>query len=221
MIKKIVHISDIHIRTFQLHDLYRRQFEIFLEEMRQILSPYEYDEIRIVITGDISHQKINVSNEQILLTSWFFNELVKIGKLVIIPGNHDFLENNQERIDSITPIVKLLDNENILFFKDMGVYDDDNVRWVVYSLYQQNQRPEFIKEEGWLYVGLFHGAIQGMSTDLGFQFEDGYDKLNFIGCDIVLCGDIHRRQVEHINYEMSVNENELDSYLNIGWKIVS
>ena len=27
MIKKIIHLSDIHIRTIQLHDLYRRQFE--------------------------------------------------------------------------------------------------------------------------------------------------------------------------------------------------
>lgn len=33
-----------------------------------------------------------------------------------------------------------------------------------------------------------------MSTDLGFKFEDGYDRLNFINLDLLLCGDIHKRQ---------------------------
>jgi hypothetical protein len=33
-----------------------------------------------------------------------------------------------------------------------------------------------------------------MSTDMGFQFEDAYDQLNFVGLDLLLCGDIHKRQ---------------------------
>jgi hypothetical protein len=33
-----------------------------------------------------------------------------------------------------------------------------------------------------------------MSTDMGFQFEDSYDQLNFVGLDLLLCGDIHKRQ---------------------------
>lgn len=195
MIKQIIHISDIHIRTTQLHELYRKQFQTFLDEAKEKLLSYSYDEIRFVITGDIFHQKITVSNEQTLLTSWFFNEITKIGKLVIIPGNHDFLENNISRVDSITPIVELLQNSNIIFYKEKGVYDDDNVKWVVYSLYQHNEKPDFVKEEGYTYVGLFHDPIQGMSTDMGYMFDNVYDKLNFIGCDIVMCGDIHKRSV--------------------------
>lgn len=195
MIKQIIHISDIHIRTTQLHELYRKQFQTFLDEAKEKLLSYSYDEIRFVITGDIFHQKITVSNEQTLLTSWFFNEITKIGKLVIIPGNHDFLENNISRIDSITPIVELLQNNNITYYKDKGVYSDDNIKWVVYSLYQHNEKPEFKKELGYKYVGLFHDPIQGMSTDMGYMFDNAYDKLNFIGCDIVLCGDIHKRTV--------------------------
>lgn len=194
MVKQIIHISDIHIRTTQLHDLYRKQFQTFLDEVKEKLSSYKYDEIRFVITGDIFHQKITVSNEQTLLTSWFFTEITKIGKLVIIPGNHDFLENNILRIDSITPIVELLQNTNITYYKDKGVYDDDNIRWVVYSLYQHNEKPEFTKEDGFTYVGLFHDPIQGMSTDMGYSFDNSYDKLNFVGCDVILCGDIHLRQ---------------------------
>ena len=195
MIKVIIHISDIHIRTNQLHDLYRRQFQIFLDDIKVKLKDFTHDEIRIVITGDIFHQKITISNEQTLLTSWFFSEITKIGRLVIIPGNHDFLENNIQRIDSITPIVELLSNPYINYYKDGGVFTDENIKWVVYSLYQHNEKPKFIKEKGFTYIGLFHDPIQGMSTDLGFIFDNGYDKLNFVGTDITMCGDIHKREV--------------------------
>jgi DNA repair exonuclease SbcCD nuclease subunit len=198
MIKKIIHIADLHIRTIQLHDLYKEQFEKLLKEigvkfLEWVDEGISHNEIRIVIAGDIAHQKINISNEQLLLTSWFLRELTNYGKVVIIPGNHDFLENNVQRLDSITPVVELLNNDNIVYYKDKGVYSDENIDWVVYSLYQHNERPDF-KADGKFKVGLFHGAIQGMSTDLGFKFEDGYDRLNFVGLDLLLCGDIHKRQ---------------------------
>jgi len=199
MVKKLIHIADIHIRTIQLHELYKKQFEKLIEEIKEHSAKWtsegiRWDEIRIVIAGDIAHQKINISNEQLLLTSWFLNQLSSYGKTIIIPGNHDFLENNTQRIDSITPIVELLDNKNITYLKDSGVYKDDNINWVVYSLYQHNERPDFKKEEGQFHIGLFHGVIQGMSTDIGYQFEDGYDRLNFVDLDLLLCGDIHKRQ---------------------------
>jgi DNA repair exonuclease SbcCD nuclease subunit len=195
MVKKLIHIADLHIRTFQLHELYKTQFNKLIEELRNEVSDLNYDEVRVVIVGDIAHQKINISNEQMMLTSWFINQLVEnIGKVVIIPGNHDFLENNTQRLDSITPIVELLDNKDIKYYKDSGVYEDENINWIVYSLYQHNERPKFEKEEGKIHVGLFHGVIQGMTTDMGFNFEDGYDRLNFVGLDLLLCGDIHKRQ---------------------------
>lgn len=195
MIKKIVHISDLHIRTFQLHEMYQRQFVKLLDELIILTSSCDYEEIRVVITGDIAHQKINISNEQMMLTSWLLKRLSsEIGKVVIIPGNHDFLENNINRLDSITPIVELINSEDIRYYKDSGVYEDENINWVVYSLYQHNQKPDFSKEDGKLHVGLFHGPIQGLSTDLGFEFDNAYSPLNFTGLDLLLCGDIHKRQ---------------------------
>jgi len=195
MIKKIIHLSDLHIRTYQLHDMYKRQFKLFLESAKEQIQGYRHDEIRVVITGDIAHQKINISNEQLMLTSWFIKEIVEnIGKVIIIPGNHDFLENNIQRLDSITPVVELINNDNISYYKDNGVYEDDNIKWVVYSLYQHNKRPEYKKEDGF-YVGLFHGPIQGLSTDLGYEFNNAYSPLNFVDLDLLLCGDIHKRQM--------------------------
>lgn len=196
MIKKIIHIADLHIQTIKLHDHYKRQFQIFIDDLKNKLpSNLNSNEIRIVIAGDIAHQKINISNEQMMLTSWLLKELSEIGVVIIIPGNHDFLENNTQRLDSITPIVELLDNENIEYYQMGGVFEDQNIKWVIYSLYEHNKRPEFKKlDDGKLYVGIFHGPIQGMSTDLGFEFEDAYDKLNFVDLDLLLCGDIHKRQ---------------------------
>ena len=66
MIKKIVHVSDLHIRTFQLHDMYRKQFKLFIDDVKERIGDCDYDEVRVVITGDIAHQKINISNEQSL-----------------------------------------------------------------------------------------------------------------------------------------------------------
>ena len=195
MIKKIVHIADLHIRTYQMHDLYKTQFEKLILELKEKLVGYTQNEIRITIVGDIAHQKINISNEQLLLTSWFIQELTQIGVVVIIPGNHDFLENNTQRLDSVTPIVELLNSDYIEYYKDGGVYEDQNIKWVVYSLYQHNERPNFIKQDDdKTYIGLFHGPIQGLSTDLGYEFEDAYDTLNFVDLDLLLCGDIHKRQ---------------------------
>ena len=199
MVKKIIHIADLHIRTIQMHELYREQFETLIDEIREhnivwYQEGIQYEEIRIVVAGDIAHQKINISNEQLLLTSWFLKELSKYGKVVIIPGNHDFLENNTQRMDSITPVVQLLDDPTIIYYKDSGDYIDENIQWVVYSLYQHNARPEFTKDDTKLTVGLFHGPIMGLSTDLGYEFEDAYDQLNFVDLDLLLCGDIHKRQ---------------------------
>ena len=199
MVKKIIHIADLHIRTIQMHDLYKAQFTNLIKEIQEHYIKWReeglsWENIRIVIAGDIAHQKINISNEQLMLTSWFLKELTEYGVVVIIPGNHDFLENNTQRLDSISPIVELLEDDHIQYYQNSGAYKDENIQWVVYSLYQHNARPEFTKDEDKLTVGLFHGPIQGMSTDLGFEFEDAYDRLNFVDLDLLLCGDIHKRQ---------------------------
>lgn len=195
MIKVIVHTADIHIRRNKYHDNYERQFRRFIDDAKERIKDYAYDEVRVVIAGDLVHEKINISNEQLVITSKFLTDITnELGRVVIIPGNHDFLENNHERVDSITPVVDMLQNDKIAYYKDSGVYEDENINWVVYSLYQHNQRPEFEKGDG-LYVGLFHSPIAGLSTDTGYEFEEGYSPLNFVDLDILLCGDIHKRQV--------------------------
>jgi len=128
MIEKIVHFSDLHVRLFKDHDLYRSILEEMFQQWREIAPD------RIVFTGDLVHSKNQMTPELINFVAW------------------------------------------------------------TYSLTEHNIKPEIEKNDKFK-IGLFHGPIVGLKTDIGYTFEDGYDTDRFAGCDIVLCGDIHKRQV--------------------------
>jgi DNA repair exonuclease SbcCD nuclease subunit len=188
MIKKIVHFSDLHIRLFKDHDLYRGVLTDMLFKFKE-LNPD-----RIVFTGDLVHSKNQMTPELIEFVAWVLSECSKIAKTIVIIGNHDFLENNMSRLDALTPIIESLKNEKIIYYKNRGSYEDQNVEWVVFSLMEHNVPPHITDSER-IKIGLFHGPVVGLSTDVGYKFEDGFDSSRFAGCDLVLCGDIHKRQV--------------------------
>ena len=41
MVKKVIHIADIHIRTFRMHDVYGEVFKQFLKEIRELVKDYD------------------------------------------------------------------------------------------------------------------------------------------------------------------------------------
>ena len=190
-IKKCVHISDIHLRTFRLHDEYKECFKTLIRDLRDRLKDYDREEVRIVIAGDLVHQKIIISNELLVLLTWFLKKLEEIAPVVIIAGNHDLLENNKDRLDSITPVVKLLEDKEITYLKESKCYLDNNIVWCVYSIFEENKRPdiesarnEFSNDKR--YIGLFHAAINGAKTDIGYVIEHGYDLDRFSCTDLVM-----------------------------------
>lgn len=198
MIKKIIHLSDIHIRTFKLHDEYKEVFLTLFEQLIDLLKDYKREEIRIVIAGDLVHQKIIISNELLMLGTWLIKKLEEIAPVIIIAGNHDLLENNKDRMDSITPMVTFLPDANVSFFKDSKCYLDENIVWCVYSIFENNSRPniEEAKEKYGLdkkYIGLFHAPILNAKTDIGYEIDHGASLEIFEGCDMVMLGDIHKR----------------------------
>jgi DNA repair exonuclease SbcCD nuclease subunit len=97
-------------------------------------------------------------------------------------------------LDALTPIIDSLKNQSIIYYKNRGVFPDENIDWVVYSLMEHNVQPEIPNSQN-VKIGLFHGPVVGLTTDVGYKFEDGFDTSRFAGCDLVLCGDIHKRQV--------------------------
>ena len=212
MIKKIIHLADIHLRTFKLHKEYSEAFDETVKKINTLIQDYDRDEVRIVIAGDYVHQKITISNELLVIGTKFLKRLEGLAPVIIISGNHDTLEGNKDRLDSITPMVNLLSDLDITYYKDESdCYLDDNIVWCVYSIFDENKTPDIYKSmkkfgNDKTYVGLFHGPIVGLKTDLGYEFDHGADKEKFSGCDFVLCGDIHKRG--GLIYEEQVNEFE-------------
>ena len=193
MIKKIIQIADIHIRTFKRHDEYLEQFKKFYALAK------EEKPDRIVIVGDVVHQKIQMSPELVSMIMDFLIKCSEIAKTVVLIGNHDFLTNNMERLDALSPVIEAMNNPNIMYFKHSECIEDDNVIWVPISLMDDNKVPETFnpkkKVKGKTYIGLYHSPLSGIKTDLGFSFGDVYSLDNFVGLDWVLAGDIHKRQV--------------------------
>ena len=117
MINKIIHFSDLHIRLFKDHDLYR-------EIMTNALSQWKKEKPdRIVFTGDLVHSKNQMTPELINFVVWILGECSKICKTVLIIGNHDFLESNLNRVDALSPIIDSLENNNIDYIEVKGAIE--------------------------------------------------------------------------------------------------
>ena len=199
MVKKIVHLADIHIRTLRLHDEYKDVFKSFLKDVKELVSGYTREEVRIVVAGDLVHQKIVISNEQLILGTWFLRKLEEIAPLILIAGNHDLLENNIGRMDSVSPMVQFLGDKEINFFKESKCYLDDNIVWCPYSIFEENARPDIESArvefgDDKTYIGLFHAPLINAKTDIGYEIDHGAELDIFEGCDMVMLGDIHKRQ---------------------------
>lgn len=187
MINTIVHFSDLHIKLFKDHDLYRLILTNAFEEWKK------FKPDRILFTGDLLHSKNQLTPELVEFSSWVLTKCASIAKTIIIIGNHDFLTSNTSRLDSLSPIINALNNPNIIYYKDRGVYEDENVSWCVYSQFQDNIPPDISSAKGYK-LGIFHGPIQNLKTDLGFEFGDeAYDITKFNGLNCVFAGDIHKR----------------------------
>jgi len=96
-------------------------------------------------------------------------------------------------------MVQFLPDANVNYFKESKCYLDDNIVWCVYSIFEGNTKPnidnarlEFGDDK--TYVGLFHGPLINAKTDIGYEIDHGAGLEIFEGCDMVMCGDIHRRQ---------------------------
>lgn len=204
-IKKVIHIADLHIPNKCESRPYNKMLlENFIPKVKECVNNMSKDEFRIILVGDTFCDKIKSSNEARTMFHETLNHLNAIGKTLIIAGNHDMLENNNDRMDSLNPTfeisgaynnVRYLDKE--LGFKS-GCIVDNNIIWALYSMHDNFTRPNIdaFKEkypENKI-VGLFHGQIEGAKQDSGYIFENGIDYNVFSECDCVMMGHIHKFQ---------------------------
>ena len=198
-IKKIIACSDIHVRNINRMEETYEVLSTFIEKCKGIAAEYNRDEVRIVVAGDIFTNKINVSNEANLAVSWFFRSLGEIAKTIVICGNHDCLMNNKGRVDSITPVTSIANDENVIYLDGeldymSGVLTDDNIAWCLYSTFDDFNKPDLDNLEGYVKVGLIHGDINGATTDTDRVSTNKIDLGAFSGLDFVIAGHIHKHQ---------------------------
>ena len=132
------------------------------------------------------------------------NYLNAIGKTIIIAGNHDMLEHNHDRIDSISPTFEIKDVYPNITYADKvlnyqsGYIVDENIIWALYSMYDGFAKPniEGLKEKNpdATIIGLYHGEVAGAVTDVGKMCDNGIDTDAFKECDCVMAGHIHKFQ---------------------------
>ena len=204
MVKLIIGIADLHIPNFKGIDEYTEQLSLLIDDLKEKTKSYNKDEIRIVLLGDLIHNKNNVSNELISLASSFISEIEQIGKVIAIAGNHDLVLTNKSRLDTISTIFQVSKFENSIFLDDVlgfdsGCLSDNNIIWSLFSIYN-NYKPLDLNEvkkvnPNKLIIGLFHGNLVGSTLSNGYMSEKGVSTEIFKGCDLALCGDIHKRQV--------------------------
>lgn len=203
MIKRVFQISDVHIRNLQRHNEYEEQICKTIEKIKELSDGYDKDEMRIVICGDITHQKTTVSNELFVIMGNFIRRLEEICKVLVISGNHDMLVNNNNRTDTISALFETAQFDNSIFIDQFldyksGVVIDDNITWVLYSIHDNYNKP-YIKDvirdnPDNVTVGLYHGIVKGATLNSGIILDAGTDDDFFEGCDIVMAGHIHKRQ---------------------------
>lgn len=208
-INKIISVADIHFPNLKGIAELKDTLCKFIEQCKSIIKEEgEPENVRIVILGDIFNSKINITNEVITCVDWFFKELDKLCKTIVIAGNHDFLMNNTDRMDSLSPLFEIGAYKQVVFLdKELGyksgIYDDDNVSWCLYSSFTGFNTPDIKahkemnkgkEKQTEIYAGLIHGEVNGAITVTNFVSENGIDAGVFDGCDFVIAGHIHKRQ---------------------------
>jgi DNA repair exonuclease SbcCD ATPase subunit/DNA repair exonuclease SbcCD nuclease subunit len=202
-IEHIYHVSDIHIRLRQRHQEYRDVFDQLYKTLRKLQA--KHGNGVIVITGDILHSKTNLSPEAIQLAHSFFYHLSEIMPTIVIPGNHDANLSNRNRLDALSPIIdpiRQLESHNLVYLQYTGVYRMSNVFFGVTSVFGEEGTPPVIRKiitaddipnvKHTSKIALCHETLNVASTS--DNLYNSMSTKDFRGYDLVLLGDIHKRQ---------------------------
>ena len=189
----IAHLSDIHIRKTRRHE----EYKVVLDNLIASLESLPID--RIVLAGDLLHNKTDLSPEAVQLASEYLDRLSDIVPIDLILGNHDCVINQHNRLDSLTPIISLLKSKgkHINLYEESGLYEATDE--LVYGIFAQQESKhqwpiDFDRKDGKNYVALYHGAIDGSRTSGSHRIESDNDKSIFRNYDFGMLGDIHSRQ---------------------------
>jgi DNA repair exonuclease SbcCD ATPase subunit/DNA repair exonuclease SbcCD nuclease subunit len=233
IIKKIIHIADIHIRLSTRHVEYNEVFEEFYIELVRI--KLSEPDCLVCLCGDLLESKDELKPDTIFHTWNFLKNISLIFPLIIISGNHDRIEQNDNKYDSIQAILDDRPIENIYYLQNTGVYIYNNVIFGVNSIVDKvnlnvetldnlllEKNPEIYnkyQKDQIKKICLYHGAVENATNNFNFLIP-GCKKLNDFGpYDYIMLGDIHKYQylnpektVAYCSSMISQNMSETDKY---------
>lgn len=187
--KIIYHLSDIHISKHNYrYTEYRQVFNRLCEILRK-----EKEEFIIVLTGDITHEKSQLSPQQIDLTKDFFIMLASIAPLIMIIGNHDINPNQDSPIDSISSIIKNFPTKYPIYL----LLDDKTYEYndIVFGLTTMSAKKvtKCEKNINKINIGLYHGMLKKDENDSDISNTGTFTVTDFMDqYDLCLLGDIHK-----------------------------
>ena len=194
-IDHILHVSDIHLRNWKRH----KEFKDVFKKLFTAVDNLPKNSI-VTVGGDIVHAKTDMSPELVNMVSYLFNELADRRPTIVICGNHDTNLNNNNRLDALTPIVEANKHPNLFYLRNTGLYEIGDIAISVMSLLEPKEEyitidkiptPSKYKQV----VAMYHGTIANSVVDSGLVLSHGLAWDTFAGFDLVLLGDIHKRQV--------------------------
>lgn len=183
---RIVHLSDIHIRTLKYHSQYRTVFENFYKSLNG------KNPDLIFFAGDLFHNKTaSLTPESVSLAVEFLNKLSDIAPVKLILGNHDYSQRNLSRIDAVSPIEMALSNKNIRLYKYSQEVDVGNdIVLNILSIY--DKKWEVPKNKNKINVCCYHGMFRGIVTQTGWVCDKADLELEFLNnYDYGFFGDLH------------------------------
>jgi DNA repair exonuclease SbcCD ATPase subunit len=213
-IKRIIHVSDIHIRSGDTlssrYDEYKTQIDKFLGTVAK----FEYDTTIVVVTGDLFHDKSKMGPCGQLLAQQFFRGLSRVAtQSVIIRGNHDYRQDAPLEPDLIQPFFDDIP-ENVTYIDESGLFQFEDVEFGLVTVQDTlikgagagviSNLPDFppptkndpsIKHN----IALFHGSFGGALLQNGSEVDGrcNYPLAWIEGYDLRLFGDIHVQQIHN------------------------
>lgn len=187
----LAHVSDIHIYNRRYH----KEFLQVANKLYTKISKARPD--HILVSGDIFHVKGTMSPEAVQIAGDFFRSLADIAPTIVTVGNHDCLQSNLGRLDSISPIVSALNHPDLTYAKYTQVIDlDDKYDITILGILDEdeweNVKP---RDNGKTHLVTFHGSVTGVTSDTGWVLEHGDIDFEILSqYDYGLLGDIHESQ---------------------------
>lgn len=208
-VDRILHISDIHIRT---GDRVQSRFDEYYDVIEELLISVEKnasDSTVVVLTGDLVHSKSRLESSGITLFFTLVRGLAKICPVYIIAGNHDLQQHQPDTPDLISALIHDA-LENVCYLRESGHYTAGNVGFGLVAIRDllkmgdtsgqvadlptfpdAGEFPKNVQSK----VALFHGTISGCRLQNYTKSPTGYPIDWFQGYDIGLFGDVHAREV--------------------------